>query len=135
MSKAVERRNSERGGAGVKFLIVATVLFLLGNAGYQWIPVAFSGENVKQDMQTAVVQGLAMPSRMSPIEMVKQKIQVSLQSNNIPADAYVEVKQTSNTITARVAFDREIPLLPFGLYNYHYQFDHTATPSGFLTKQ
>lgn len=135
MSKAVETRSSERGGAGVKFLIVAVVLFLIGNAGIQFIPVAFNCENLKQDMQTAVIQGLAMPGRLSPVDMVKQKLQVSLQSNNIPPDAFVEVKQIKNIIQARIVFTKEVPILPFGIYTYHYEFDHTATPTGFLTKQ
>jgi len=135
MSKAVKTENSERGGAGVKFLVVAVVLFLIGNAGVQFIPVAFNGENLKQDMQTAVIQGLAMPGRMSPVDMVKEKIRISAQSNDIPADAFVEVKQIKNVIQARVAYTKEIPLLPFGIYKYQYEFDHTATPTGFLTKQ
>ena len=135
MSKAVKTKNSERGGAGVKFLIVMVVLFLIGNAGVQFIPVAFNGENLKQDMQTAVIQGLAMPGRLTPVDMVKEKIRISVQSNDIPPDAFVEVKQLKNVIQARVAYTKEIPLLPFGIYKYQYQFDHTATPTGFLTKQ
>ncbi len=135
MKNAVKNRSSERGGASTKFLIVAVVLVLIGNAGYQFIPVAYNAESLKQDMQTAVVQGLAMPGRMTPVEMVKQKIQGSVQSNNIPADAFVEVKQTGNLIQAHVVYTKEVPILPFGIYNYQYQFDHVATPTGFLTKQ
>jgi len=135
MKKAVEKRSSEHGGAGVKFLIVGVVLFLIGNAGYHFIPVAYAGESLKQDMQTAVVQGLAMPGRMSPVDMVRQKVQSSVSSNNVPQDAFVEVKQVNKVIQAHVAYTAEVPLLPFGIYNYYYEFDHTATPSGFLTKE
>ncbi len=135
MKKAVEKRSSERGGAGVKFLIIAVVLFLIGNAGIQFIPVAYNGESLKQDMQTAVVQGLAMPGRMSPVDMVRQKIQSSVESNNVPQDAFVEVKQVNKIIQAHVAYTKEVPILPFGIYNYQYEFDYTATPTGFLTKQ
>jgi len=135
MKKAVEKRSSERGGAGVKFLIIAVVLFLIGNAGIQFIPVAYNGESLKQDMHTAVVQGLAMPSKMSPVDMVKQKIQSSVQSNDVPPDAFVEVKQVNKIIQAHVAYTKEVPILPFGIYTYQYEFDHTATPTGFLTKQ
>jgi hypothetical protein len=134
MKKAVEKRSSERGGAGVKFLIVAVVLFLMGNAAYHFIPVAYAGESLKQDMQTAVIQGFALPSGVSSVEMVKQKIQKSVTSNNIPQDAFVEVKQLNKVIQAHVAYTEAVPVLPFGIYNYQYEFDHTATPTGFLTK-
>jgi hypothetical protein len=135
MKKVVETRSSERGGAGVKLLMVALVLFLIGNAGYQFIPVAYAGESLKQDMQTAVVQGLAAPGRVSPVDLVKQKIQVSAESNKIPPDVLIEVKAVNNMIQAHVAYTQEVPILPFGIYNYHYEFNHVATPSGFLTKQ
>jgi hypothetical protein len=135
MKKAEVKRSSERGGAGVKALLVFLVIFLIGNAGYHFIPVAYAGESVKQDMQTAVVQGLAAPGRVSPIDLVKKKIQSSLESNDVPNDAFVEVKATSSTIQAHVAYIKEVPIIPFGIYNYHYEFDYTATPSGFLTKQ
>lgn len=135
MKKAVEKRSSEHGGAGVKFLLVMVGLILAANAGYQFIPVAYAGESLKQDMQTAVVQGLALPGKMSPVDVVKQKIQTAVQSNNAPPDAVVEVKQFQNSIQAHVSYTKEVPLLPFGIYNYRYQFDYTATPSGFLTKQ
>ena len=135
MKEALKKRSSEHGGAGAKFLVVIVVLFLIGNAGYQFIPVAYSGESLKQDMQTAVVQGLAMPGRMSPIDMVKTKINNAAMSNNIPGDAFIEVKQVNNIIQAHVMYTKEVPVLPFGVYNYQYQFDHTATPTGFLTKQ
>jgi hypothetical protein len=134
MKKAVEKRSSERGEAGVKFLLVLLVLFLIANAGYQFIPVAYSGESLKQDMQTAVIQGLAVPGKGSPVDLVKKRIWASIESNNIPADAFVDVKAANNSINAHVYYIKEVPLLPFGIYNYKYQFDHTATPTGFLTK-
>ena len=135
MKKAVDKRSSERGGAGVKLLIVLLVIVLIANAGYQWIPVAYAGENFKQDMQTAVVQGFAATGRMSPVDVVKKKIISSAETNDLPADYILEVKATSNSLSAHVVYTKEVPLLPFGIYNYQYQFDHTATPTGFLTKQ
>ena len=135
MKEAVEKRSSERGGAGVKLLVVLLGLFLIANAGYQWIPVAYAGENFKQDMQTAVVQGFAATGKMSPVDIVKKKIAASAQSNDLPPDYLIEVKATNNSLYAHVVYTKEVPLLPFGIYNYQYEFDHTATPTGFLTKQ
>jgi hypothetical protein len=135
MKKSVEKRNSERGSAGTTFLIIAVVLGLIGHAGYQFIPVAYGGESLKQDMQTAVIQGVAVPGRGTPIDSIKQRLQSALRSNDIPPDAIIDVKQVNSVIQARVTYTKSVPILPFGIYSYNYQFDHTATPTGFLTKQ
>lgn len=135
MKKAVLKRKSERGGAGVKFLFVLTILFLTIHAGYNFIPIAYSGESLKQDMQTAVIQGTAVPGRKTPIDSVKARIYSAAVTNNIPTDAFITVKQTNNLIEAHIAYTKNISILPFGIYDYQYQFDHTERQTGFLTKQ
>jgi len=134
--KRIERKNKqfERGGAGVKLVAVLVALFLLAHAGYNYIPAAYDGENFKQEMQTAVVQGMATPNNITPVDMVKGKIQRAIAANNIPADAVVQVKSVNRSIAAQVVYSKKINILPFGLYTYVYQFDHTATPTGFLLK-
>jgi hypothetical protein len=129
MKNALRNRSSERGSAGVKFAIVLTVIILTSNAGYNYIPVAYEAESLKTDMQTAVLQGLAMPGKINPVENVKARVQRAIVSNGIPADAVVAVTQNGNVIQARVAYNKSVSILPFGIYNYSYQFDHTATPS------
>src|SRR5436190_22278843 len=104
MNKAVTKRDNERGSAGVKFLIVFLVILLTANAGYNYLPVAYNAENLKSDMSTAVLQGIAMPGKMNPVENVKARIFKSVQSNNIPPDAIVDVKQAGNAITAHVSY-------------------------------
>lgn len=136
MRKAVEKRISERGGAGVKLMIVLLILYLIGNAGYQWIPVAYNGESFKQEMHAAVLQGMTLPSTAgNPIEVTKKRLQRSAMANSLPDDTYIEVKQANNMLRARVVYTKHIEILPFGIYNYDYQFDHTATPTGFLVSQ
>lgn len=135
MKKAVNHRDPERGSAGVKFLIVLVVIVLVANAGYNYLPVAYDAENLKSEMATAVLQGLAMPGKINPVDNVKVRIQRAIQQNDIPADALVDVKQAGNSITAHVSYVKDVNILPFGIYRYHYQFDHTATPTGFLLKQ
>lgn len=134
MSENTYRKN-ERGGAGVKLLIVLTIIFLIGNAGYNYIPVAYQAENFKSELETAVVKGAAIPSRATPINAVKMRVRGAMAENQIPEDATVDVKMVKNVIQARVAYSREIELMPFGLYIYNYDFDHTATPAGFLLKE
>lgn len=127
--------NSERGGAGVKLLIVLLILGALAHAGYQYVPVAYEGENFKQEMHTAVVNAVAMPSQgKTPLDTVKEKVVTAVRKNQLPENTLIEVKPVNNVIQARVAYSKLVPILPFGLYTYTYVFDHTATPTGFLTK-
>jgi hypothetical protein len=135
MSKE-KMRNGERGSAGTKLLIVLTVLILAGHAGINYVPVAYAAESFKQEMQTAVVQGLAAPVNAGkPTDFVKKKLESAAIANNIPNDAVIEVKQNGKVLQAHVSYVQEVNILPFGLYTYEYVFDHTATPTGFLLQE
>ena len=126
---------TERGGAGVKLAAVLVTLFLLAHAGYNYVPVAYEGESFKQEMQTAVVQGLALPTGGKPVDATKARILRAAAQSNVPADTLkVEVKQVNSVIQAHVAYSKQVEMLPLGLYTYTYEFDHTATPTGFLLK-
>jgi hypothetical protein len=133
------RRNhsgSENGSAGVKLVLVLVILILTGNAGYNYIPVAYNGENVKQEIHAAILQGLSAPiSAGTPVDVCKKKLNYAAKVNDLPSDTFIEVKQVNGLLQARVAYIKQVPLLPFGIYNYQYQFDHTANTHGFLTKQ
>ena len=135
MNNAAKNRESERGSAGVKFVLILAVIVLVANAGYNYVPVAYDAESLKTEMGTAVLQGLALPGKLNPVDNVKARIAKSIQTNNIPADAIVDVKQNGNVLTARVSYSKPVNILPFGIYKYKYDFDYTATPTGFLTKQ
>ncbi len=133
---AASDRHAERGGAGVKLLAVAVVLILLANAGYQFIPVAYNAESFKQEMTTAVIQAIAMPSSYGKTtDVVKQKIASSAREHDLPLDFQLDVKEQNKTITARVSYVKNIPVLPFGIYDYKYTFDYTAAPNGFLLEK
>jgi len=128
-------RNSERGGAGAKFLFVLVALVLIGNAGYQYVPVAYDGASFRQEMDTAVVKGLASSGQMKPLEVVKASVTRAASLNNIPEDALVEIKPEGTVVTAHVAYTKQVSMLPFGLYKYKYNFDYVARPTGYLMKQ
>jgi hypothetical protein len=128
-------RTGERGSAGVKFAIFLTALILAANAGYNYVPVAYDAESMKSEMSTAVLQGLALPGKLNPVDNVKAKLKIAAQANQLPADTVIDVKQNGNVISAHVAYSKPVNILPFGMYKYNYQFDHTATPTGFLLKQ
>lgn len=134
MNNLAKNRASERGSAGVKFIVIFAVILLVAHAGINYVPVRYNAESLKTDMETAVLQGLALPGKLNPVDNVKARIQRSIQQNNIPADAVLDVKQAANAITAHVSYVQQVDILPFGIYRYAYRFDHTATPSGFLLK-
>ena len=135
MNNFTKNQKSERGGAGVKLTIFLVVLILLAHAGYNYIPVAYDGANFKQEMQTALVQGVSMPgSNMTVVDVVKNKIQRAAVNNNLPSNALIDVKPLNNSVRAHVSYSKPVNILPFGLYKYNYQFDNTATPTGFLFK-
>lgn len=131
-----ENRQSERGSAGAKLLAVAVVLVLLANAGYQYIPVAYEGASFKQEMQTAVINGVSMPAvGKTAVDVVKDKIAIAAKNNNLPPNAVIQVKQLNNVVQAHVTYSKPVPILPFGLYTRNYEFDNVATPTGFLAQQ
>lgn len=135
MNKSIKDRKSERGSAGTKALLVIVLLVLVGNAGLNYVPVAYEGANLKQEMQTTVIQSSALPTMSkNPVDIVKARLQKLFNDNNIPANAFVEVKQNGGVMQARVAYNKPVNILPFGIYKYNYQFDYTAVPAGFLMK-
>jgi len=132
MNKELRNRESERGSAGVKFAITLAVIVLAANAAYNYIPAAYNSESLQGEMATAILQGMALPGRMNPLDNVKQRIQNAMRANDIPENAILDVKMQKNVITARVAYNKQINILPFGIYKYTYKFDHTATPTGLM---
>ncbi len=135
MNNSIKDRTGERGSAGVKLFACLVVIGLVAHAAINYIPVAYSAESVKSDMSTAVLQGLALPGKMSPTDNVRTRIEQSALRNDLPTDVFIDVKQKGTSLTARVVYDKTVNILPFGIYTYKYHFDHTATPAGFLLEQ
>ena len=127
-------RISERGSAAVKFLIVFVVLFLVGHAGCNYVPVAYEGASFRQEMDTAVVKALGASGRVQPMDVVKASITKASADYNVPADALVEIKPVNGVVQAHVQYNRQVNMLPFGMYKYTYNFDYVARPVGYLLK-
>lgn len=126
---------SERGEAGFKLVVFLIVIFLIGYAGYNYVPVAYESASFKQEMETAVVKAVALPAQnMTPADAVRVKVKRAMVENSIPEDAFLDVRMVKGIVQAHVYYQRKVSILPFGIYNYDYVFDHTATPSGFLFK-
>ena len=127
-------RTSERGSAGIKFLCVFVVLFLLGHAGCNYVPIAYEGASFRQEMDTAVVKGLAASGRVQPMEVVTASLKKATMDYNVPTDAFIEVKPVNGVVEAHVQYQKQVNMLPFGMYKYTYNFDHIARPTGYLMK-
>ncbi len=83
----------------------------------------------------AVVQGVALPgANVTIVDSVKDKVLRAAANNNVPKNALIEVKQVGSATQARVKYTKQVDILPFGIYRYDYQFDKTASPTGFLFK-
>ena len=134
MKKFHSDTNTERGSASMKVLLVFLLLALAGNAGINYVPVAYDGASFRQEMDTAVVKGLAASGTMKPLEVVQASIKRASFDYNVPPDALVEIKPVNNVVEAHISYTRPVSILPFGLYTYKYNFNHHAKPIGYLLK-
>ena len=125
--KPAVTRSSERGGARLKFLIVAVILGLVAYSGYVFLPVAYDAYLYKDLMQHNV--DVASVSGYPPT-WVKDQLTKSGSEFNVPADAVITATQSDNRVVVRVQFTRQVP---FPGYTYNYEFDHTAKSTAFLT--
>lgn len=135
MRDLLKERQSERGEAGAKLLFIVVLLFLAGHAGYNFIPVAYHAENFKQEMHSAVIKGMSLPPiGVTPMDHVKNNVMRAARENDLPADASILVKTNKGVIEVHVYYEKKVPILPFGIYDYNYIFEYTAAPTGFLMK-
>ena len=134
MNNLENDRKFERGGAGVKFLIIALILIVIANAAINYIPVAYDGASFRQEMDTAVVKGLAASGNMKPLDIVTGSVRRAATDYNVPVDAIVEIKPVGGVVQAHVIYSKQVSMLPFGIYKYTYNFDYVARPVGFLLK-
>lgn len=135
MTNSTSFRRSERGSATVKFMAILVFIVLIANAGYHYVPVAYQGASFRQEMDTAVVKGLAASGNMKPAEVVKAHLQKAAFDFNIPSDAVIDVKPMTGHIQASAMYQKKVDILPFGIYRYNYDFNYTATPQGYLLRE
>ena len=120
-------RNSERGSARLKFMIVIAIFAIVAYAGYLYIPVAYQAYLFKDLMQQKVdaAMGLGYPPAWIKDQLVK-----SAPEYDVPADAVILPTQANNRTEVTVQFTRPIE---FPGYTYNYNFDYTARSTDFLS--
>jgi hypothetical protein len=120
-------RRSERGGARLKFLIVAAIIAAVAYAGYQFIPIAYQAYQLKDLMQHDVDTAVATGKSSA---WVQDQLVKSSEEYGIPANAVITPSQQDNRMQVRVQFTKPVE---FPGFVYNYEFDHTAKSSTFLT--
>ena len=135
-NKVAEARRGERGEGQMKLVIFLLAVFIGGFAAWQYIPVAYNAKAFEQEMQTVVDQSSAVyAARENPAGWVQKKLAASAPSFGVPAEAAVTVQQSAEAgIIASVKYTTPVNLLPFGIYTYPYEFNHTARTATMLTK-
>ncbi|MGH9947363.1 MAG: hypothetical protein ACRD6X_09200 [Pyrinomonadaceae bacterium] len=135
MKNLFQERRFERGGAGVKLVLVALVLVLAAHAGYNYVPVAYEAASFRQEMDTAVVKGLSASGQLKPADVIKAHLQFAARNNNLPGDALIDIKPAGKVLQVHASYSKPVDMLPFGLYRYNYEFDYVAKPTGYLTAE
>ena len=127
-------RHGERGEGRFKLIITLVVLFLAIWAGYNYIPVAYNAQVLKQEMDTTVLQAMSNPYAVKdPVGWTTTQLKKTGTEYGVPEDALIDVKpQKGGGVQAQVKYKKPVPVLPF--YTYDYEFDYTAHTSGLSTK-
>lgn len=121
------RRTTERGGARLKFLIVAMIICAVAYIGYQFIPVYYQAYQLRDLMQNEVDTAAALGK--SP-DWVREQIVKNSADYGIPAGATIEPQQQDNRMQVKVRFTKPIF---FPGYMYTYEFDYTVKSGTFLS--
>lgn len=129
-------RNGERGSATTKFVMVVVALFLVGYGGFNYISTWYQITHFKDAMNEIIMQAYGMPNvPTSTPEAIRAKLRRIGDEDGVPPEAVMKIERVTGGVTAQVNFSREISILPFNMYKYKYEFNHTAAPpTGYLTK-
>ena len=120
-------RTNERGSARLKFILVMTIIGIVGYIGYMFLPIAYQAYLFKDLMQHDVD---VASSQGYPASWVGEQLVKSAPEFGVPANAVISPLQRDNRIEVNVQY--VIPI-EFPGYTYQYTFDHTVKSTAFLT--
>jgi hypothetical protein len=121
------KKQGERGGARLKFIIAVAVFAVVVYVGYLYIPVAFDAYYFKDIMQNKVDLAATQGYETA---WVKDQLDKSKAEYHVPPEAIIAPTRNDNRIEVRVQFTRPIS---FPGFTYNYEFDYTAKSTTFLT--
>lgn len=123
----------ELGGSKITLTIVLVILFLAGYAGVNYVPVAYGDSDIKQQMQTIATNATILPAATTGNNQVgwaTTELNRLAGLYDMPPTAF-KAEISGPSVKVSVKYRHKVPLLPFGLYIYEYDLDHTATTAGF----
>jgi hypothetical protein len=121
------KKQGERGGARLKFIIAVAVFAVVVYVGYLYIPVAFDAYYFKDIMQNKVDLAATQGYETA---WVRDQLDKSRAEYHVPPEAIIAPARNDNRIEVRVQFTRPIS---FPGFTYNYEFDYTAKSTTFLT--
>ena len=121
------RRTGERGSARTNFLLMMVVIAAVAYAGYQYVPVAYQGSQLKVFMQDTV-NNAVITNRDA--RWTEDQLRRNLTAYGVPPDARVTVSNRESRIEAHVEYTVAVPLL---VTTYEYKFDHTTRSDNLLS--
>jgi hypothetical protein len=119
---------NQRGGARAKFIIAVAIFALVLYVGYMYIPVSVDAYYYKDEMQKKVDLAAAQGYDAAWVQDQLTKLESEF---HVPSDAVITASRRESRVEVRVQFTRPIS---FPFFTYNYDFDHTATSAGFLSK-
>ena len=120
-------RISERGGARLKFVIVAAIIGIVAYVCYMCIPVFYQAYQIKDLMKHEVDAAVALGK---PTSWVVEQVVRQGPDYGLPKDAVITPTQQDSRVELRVQYRQPIE---FPGYTYDYDFDYTAKSSNFLS--
>jgi hypothetical protein len=121
------KRQGERGGARLKFIIAVAVFAVVVYVGYLYVPVAVDAYYFKDAMQNKVDLAATQGYETA---WITDQLSKSKAEFHVPPEAIITPTRQDNQMQVRVQFTRPIS---FPGFIYNYEFDYTAKSTTFLT--
>lgn len=128
-------RRGELGGSRITLTIVLVVLALAIFAGYNFIPIAFADSDIKTQLQTIATNAVILPASTTGNQQINwstTEMNRLATSYDIPKTAF-KAEMAGPAVKCSINLKRKVPILPFGIYTYEYDFNYSAVSAGYAS--
>lgn len=132
-NERIQISKGELGGSKITLTIVLVILFLVGYAGVNYIPVAYGDSDIKQQMQTIATNATILPAATTgnnQVSWATTELSRLAAQYEMPPTAF-KAEMAGPSVKVSVKYRHKVSMLPFSLYVYEYDFDHTVTTAGY----